>query len=74
RRRIQSLKTELVELRANVVSRVQDGWILEQRYTRLLDERNSLRVRLANDEEELRRLRVEERRREGNNSNRNRMS
>ncbi|CAG8846069.1 26759_t:CDS:2, partial [Racocetra persica] len=47
RRRIQSLETELIELRANAVSRVQD--------------------RLANDEEELRRLRVEERRREGNN-------
>ncbi|CAG8848882.1 6360_t:CDS:1, partial [Racocetra persica] len=66
--------TELVELRAKVVSRVQDGWMLEQRYNRLLDERNSLRVRLANDEEELRRLRAEERRRKGNNSNRNRMS
>ncbi|CAG8828930.1 32800_t:CDS:2, partial [Racocetra persica] len=57
RRRIQSLETELVELRANVVSRVQDG----------------LRARLANDEEELRRLRTEERRREGNN-NRDRIS
>ncbi|CAG8851121.1 16877_t:CDS:1, partial [Racocetra persica] len=74
RRRIQSLEIELVELRANAVSRVQDGWMLEQRYNRLLDEGNSLRVRLANDEEKLRRLRVEERKREGNNSNRNRMS
>ncbi|CAG8842640.1 3062_t:CDS:2, partial [Racocetra persica] len=54
RRRIQSLETELVELRANTVLRVQDGWMLEQWYNRLLDERNSLRIRLANDEEELR--------------------
>ncbi|CAG8841552.1 14848_t:CDS:2, partial [Racocetra persica] len=54
RRRIQSLETELEELRANAVTRVQDGWILEQQYTRLLEERNRLRARLANDEEELR--------------------
>ncbi|CAG8850035.1 29495_t:CDS:1, partial [Racocetra persica] len=66
--------TELVELRANAVSRVQDRWMLEQQYNRLLDERNRLRERLANDEEDLRRLRAEERRREGNNNNRNRMS
>ncbi|CAG8845139.1 34770_t:CDS:2, partial [Racocetra persica] len=44
RRRIQSLETELVELRANAVSKVQDGWMLEQRYNRLLDERNRLRA------------------------------
>jgi chromosome segregation ATPase len=74
RRRIQSLETELEELRANAVARVQDGWMLEQRYTRLLEERNRLRARLANDEEELRRLRAEERRREGDNNNRDRMS
>ncbi|CAG8823146.1 20748_t:CDS:2, partial [Racocetra persica] len=74
RRRIQSLETELEELRANAVTRVQDRWMLEQRYTWLLKERNRLRARLANDEEELRRLRVEERRREGNNNNRNRIS
>jgi chromosome segregation ATPase len=74
RRRIQSLETELEELRANAVARVQDSWMLEQRYTRLLEERNRLRARLANDEEELRRLRAEERRREGDNNNRDRMS
>ncbi|CAG8851244.1 34534_t:CDS:2, partial [Racocetra persica] len=38
------------------------------------NERNRLRARLANEEKDLRRLRVEKRRREGNNSNRNRMS
>ncbi|CAG8836571.1 22346_t:CDS:2, partial [Racocetra persica] len=73
-RRIQSLETELKELRANAVTRVQDGWMLEQQYTRLLEERNRLRARLANDEEELKRLRAEERRKERNNNNRNRMS
>ncbi|CAG8836065.1 4332_t:CDS:2, partial [Racocetra persica] len=72
--RIQSLETELVELRTNAVSRVQDGWMLKQQYTRLLEERNRLRARLANDEKELRRLRAEERRRERNNNNRDRMS
>ncbi|CAG8824559.1 11468_t:CDS:2, partial [Racocetra persica] len=74
RRRIQSLETELVELRANAVSRVQNGWMLEQWYNRLLDERNRLRARLANDEEELRRLKTEERRRKRNNNNRDRIS
>ena len=74
RRRIQSLEEELEELRKNAVSRVQDGWMIEQRYNRLLDERNRLRARLANDEEDLRRLRAEERRREGDNNNRDRMS
>ncbi|CAG8851515.1 28585_t:CDS:1, partial [Racocetra persica] len=74
RRRIQSLETKLVELRANAVSRVQDEWMLEQQYTRLLKERNRLRARLANDEKELRRLRAEERRRERNNNNRDRIS
>ena len=74
RRKIQSLETELEELRENVVSRVQDNWMIEQRYNQLLDERNRLRARLANDEEDLRRLRAEERRREGDNNNRDRMS
>ncbi|CAG8834163.1 29873_t:CDS:1, partial [Racocetra persica] len=74
RRRIQSLETELEELRTNAVTRVQDRWMLEQQYTRLLEKRNRLRARLANDEEELRRLRAEERRRERNNNNRDRMS
>ncbi|CAG8836171.1 9648_t:CDS:2, partial [Racocetra persica] len=59
-----SLETELDELRSNVVTSVQDGWMLEQ----------WLRARLANDEEELRRLRAEKRRREGNNNNRDRIS
>ena len=61
-------------MRENAVSRVQDNWMIEQRYNRLLDERNRLRARLANDEEDLRRLRAEERRREGDNNNRDRMS
>jgi chromosome segregation ATPase len=74
RRRIQSLEEELEELRENAVARVQDGWMIEQRYNRLLDERNRLRARLANDEEDLRRLRAEERRRDGDNNNRDRMS
>ena len=74
RRRIQSLEEELEELRKNAVARVQDGWMIEQQYNQLLDERNRLRARLANDEEDLRRLRAEERRREGDNNNRNRMS
>jgi chromosome segregation ATPase len=74
RRRIQSLEEELEELRENAVARVQDRWMIEQQYNRLLDERNRLRARLANDEEDLRRLRAEERRREGDNNNRDRMS
>ena len=74
RRRIQSLEEELEELRENAVARVQDRWMIEQQYNRLLDERNRLRTRLANDEEDLRRLRAEEKRREGDNNNRDRMS
>jgi chromosome segregation ATPase len=74
RRRIQSLEEELEELRENAVARVQDRWMIEQQYNRLLDERNRLRARLANDEEDLRRLRAEERRRDGDNNNRDRMS
>ncbi|CAG8830036.1 23674_t:CDS:1, partial [Racocetra persica] len=66
--------TELEELRANAVTRVQDGWMLKQWYAQLLEERNRLRARLANDEEELRRLRAGERRKEENNNNRNRIS
>ena len=38
-----------------------------------MDERNRLRARLANDEEDLRRLRAEERRREEDN-NKDRLS
>ena len=67
-RRIQSLKEELKKLRTNVVERVQNSWVIEQRYTRLLNERNRLRPRLVNDEEDLRKLKAEERRREGNNN------
>ncbi|CAG8842601.1 13159_t:CDS:1, partial [Racocetra persica] len=73
-RRIQSLETKLEELRANAITRVHDRWMLKQRYTWLLEERNRLRARLANNVEELRRLRAEERRREKNNNNRNRIS
>ena len=72
-RRIQSLEEELEELRENAVERVQNSWMIEQQYTRLLDEKNKLRARLANDEEELKRLRAEERRREIDNNNGDRL-
>jgi len=74
RRKIQNLEEELEELRENAVTRVQDRWMLEERYTRLLNERNRLRARLENYEEDLRRLRAEGRRREGNNGSRDRLS
>lgn len=68
RRIIESLEEELEECRTSAVSRVQDGWMLEQKYARLLEERNRLRARLENYEEDLRRFRTEERRRNENDS------
>ena len=72
RRRIQNLEEELEECRSNAVLRVQDRWMLEERYTRLLNERNRLRARLENYEEDLRRLWAEEKR-DKNNDNRDRL-
>ncbi|CAG8801741.1 17003_t:CDS:1, partial [Racocetra fulgida] len=74
RRRIQELEEELEECRSNAVLRVQDRWMLEERCTRLLNERNRLRARLENCEEELRRLRGERRREDDDNGNRDRLS
>ncbi|KAF0550263.1 hypothetical protein F8M41_024689 [Gigaspora margarita] len=58
RRRISDLEEELDERRIHVVEMVTENWQREERYSRLVVERNRLRAQVANLEERLRNTRV----------------
>ncbi|KAF0504843.1 hypothetical protein F8M41_019456 [Gigaspora margarita] len=58
RRRISDLEEELDEIRIRVVEIGTENWQREERYSRLVVERNRLRAHVANLEERLRNTKV----------------
>ncbi|KAF0550819.1 hypothetical protein F8M41_024001 [Gigaspora margarita] len=58
-RRISDLEEELEERRISVVEIVTENWQQDERYSRLVVERNRLRAHVANLENRLRNTRVE---------------